>query len=80
MYTVAAPSIEFYLKLTYNESVYFNEREGLFKVAPVSDIAIILIQKGLNEGGFVKCAEMRRFWSTAEEFDQRLRDIIRMSP
>lgn len=35
VHTTAAPSVDFYLKLTYNDSVYFNEREKLFKVAPV---------------------------------------------
>ena len=35
LHTTAAPSVDFYIKLTYNDSVYFNEREKLFKVAPV---------------------------------------------
>jgi hypothetical protein len=35
LHTTAAPSVDFYIQLTYNESVYFNEREMLFKVAPV---------------------------------------------
>lgn len=33
--TRSAPSSEFYINLTYNEYVYFSEREMLFKVAPV---------------------------------------------
>ncbi len=36
VHTTAAPSVDFYVKLTYNDCVYFNEREKLFKVAPVS--------------------------------------------
>ena len=35
LHTTAAPSVDFYLKLTYDESVYFNERERIFRVAPV---------------------------------------------
>lgn len=35
VHTTAAPSVDFYIKLTYNECVYFNERERLFRVAPV---------------------------------------------
>jgi len=31
---IAGPSVDFYVKLTYNDSVYFNEREKIFKVAP----------------------------------------------
>lgn len=41
LHTTAAPAVEFYLKLTYNDSVYFNEREKMFKVAPVRIIAFI---------------------------------------
>jgi hypothetical protein len=36
LHTSAAPSVDAYIKLTYEDSVYFNEREKLFKVAPVS--------------------------------------------
>ena len=38
LHTTAAPSTDFYIKLTYNEAVYFNEREKLFKVAPVRSL------------------------------------------
>jgi hypothetical protein len=43
LHTTAAPSVDFYIKLTYNESVYFNEREKLFKVAPVSIMSMMEI-------------------------------------
>ena len=42
IHTTAAPSVDFYVKLTYNDSVYFNERENLFKVAPVSTFVYLL--------------------------------------
>ena len=38
IHTTAAPAVDFYIQLTYNDSVYFNEREKLFKVAPVRTI------------------------------------------
>ena len=38
LHTSAAPSVDSYIKLTYNDAAYFNEREKIFKVAPVSDI------------------------------------------
>ena len=36
VHTTAAPNVDFYIKLTYNDCVYFNERERMFRVAPVS--------------------------------------------
>lgn len=38
LHTTAAPSVDCYVKLTYNEAVYFNERDRMFKVAPVTII------------------------------------------
>mmetsp|Transcript_22996 Transcript_22996/g.17437 ORF Transcript_22996/g.17437 Transcript_22996/m.17437 type:complete len:176 (-) Transcript_22996:2058-2585(-) len=70
IHTTAAPSADFYVKLTYHDFVYFNEREQLFKVAP----------KGLDEDGFIKCTEMRKFWPSAEEYDEKLKNYIRMTP
>jgi hypothetical protein len=35
VHTTAAPAVDLYVKLTYNNFVYFNEREKIFKVAPV---------------------------------------------
>ena len=32
IHTTAAPPVDVYLKLTYEPIVYFNERDGLFKV------------------------------------------------
>lgn len=34
IHTSAAPPVDTYVKLTYDPIVYFNEREGLFKVFP----------------------------------------------
>jgi len=70
LHTTAAPSVDFYISLTYNEAVYFNERERLFKVAP----------KGLEEDGYMKCVEMRKFSKSSKDYDDTLRDHIRMTP
>lgn len=46
---IAGPSVDFYVKLTYNDSVYFNEREKIFKVAPVSNShSKLLIERSLR--------------------------------
>ena len=45
LHTTAAPSVDFYIKLTYNDAVYFNEREKLFKVAPVIIHLLYLLRK-----------------------------------
>lgn len=50
LHTTAAPSVDFYIKLTYNEAVYFNEREKLFKVAPVNIIEIIMVLERTRRG------------------------------
>lgn len=70
LHTTAAPSVECYVRLTYNPAVYFNEREKIFKVAP----------KGLDEDGYLRCVDMRRFYSSPEAYDQKIRDYIRMTP
>jgi hypothetical protein len=70
LHTTAAPSVECYIRMTYNPAVYFNEREKMFKVAP----------RGLDEDGYVRCVDMRAHHRSAESYDQRLRDFIRMTP
>ena len=99
LHTSAAPSVDCYIKLTYNEAVYFNEREKMFKVAPVSTKSKLFshllvlynqriypvtkfeysLQKGLDEDGYVKCTEMRKFHSTPEAYDTKIKDFIRMT-
>ena len=66
IHVTAAPSVETYIELTYDESVYFCEREMMFKVYPL----------GLEEDGYIKTAELRRFSRTPDEFDSRLRNFI----
>ena len=35
MHTTASPHIDVYMKLTYDDRVYYNERDNLFKVFPI---------------------------------------------
>lgn len=51
IHTSAAPPVATYVKLTYDPIVYFNEREGLFKVFPQHE----------KEDGYVSCVEMRNY-------------------
>ena len=48
IHTTAAPSADFYVKLTYNDCVYFNEREQLFKVVPVSKVLYLSFSERLR--------------------------------
>jgi hypothetical protein len=34
----------------------------------------------LDDDGYIKCVDMRRFWSRAEDYDNKLRNLIRMTP
>ncbi len=63
--TASAP-INFLIKLTYYDHVYFNQRENKFKVTknPVTD------------AGYIKVNDLRKHWAKAEDFDNYLRDEI----
>jgi len=49
IHTSAAMPVATYIKLTYEDIVYYNEREGLFKVFP----------QGGKQDGYLRCTEMR---------------------
>ena len=70
IHSCGSGSVECFLELTKNDIVYFNERERVFKVAP----------KGNDDDGFVKCNDLRKFHETPADFDNKLREYIRMSP
>jgi hypothetical protein len=69
LHTTAAPNADFYLALTYEDCVYYNDREKMFKVAP----------HGLDEDGYLKCADMRKFYRSPAEYDEWLLRIIKMT-
>lgn len=66
--TAAAP-LDFLIRLTYYDYVYFNDREKLFKVS----------KKGIHQEGFQKVTTIRKYWSTTADFDNYLRDIITLN-
>lgn len=66
IHTSAAMPVETYIKLTYEDIVYYNEREGLFKVFP----------QGGKMDGYLQCTEMRKFSESPEKYDQHLKEEI----
>ena len=57
VHTTAVIPIDAYLKMTYDDRVYFNDRDRLFKVFPKhKDI--------LN--GYIQCNTMRNFFNDTE--------------
>jgi len=56
--TAAAP-VDYLIKLTYYDYVYYNDRAGLFKVT----------KKGVKEEGYQKTTTLRQYWANAQDFD-----------
>jgi hypothetical protein len=68
-FTASAP-IDFLIKLTYYDHVYFNERENVFKVTK---------NRLSAEGGFIPVNTLRKHWSNAVDFDNYLKEKILLS-
>ena len=66
VHTTAAPHVDLYIEMTYNPVTYYNEREGLFKVFPDHE----------KEDGYEPCNKLREWFSSPEEYDERLRQQI----
>jgi hypothetical protein len=60
LHTSAAPPVEVYLKMTYDDMVYYNERDGIFRVFPIAEDA---------EEGYVQCNVMRNFSKDPAAYD-----------
>jgi hypothetical protein len=71
IHTTAANPIDAYLDITYDERVYYSEREGLFKVYPKHE--------GVADG-YLKCTDLRQFANSPEEFDEKLANEILLKP
>ena len=71
IHTTAANPIDAYLKLTYDDRVYYNNREKLFKVYPK--------HQGVLDG-YVQCTQLRSFYSSPAEFDAMVEDEILLGP
>jgi hypothetical protein len=65
----ASSPIDYLIRLTYYDHVYFNERTLLFKVS----------KKGITEDGFIKVTTLRKYWSEAQEFDTYLKGKIELN-
>jgi hypothetical protein len=66
--TAGAP-VEYLIKLTYRDYVYYNDRVGLFKVSKL----------GIKEEGYQSTVALRKHWGRAEDFDAYLREKILLS-
>lgn len=54
--------------LCYYENVYFNEKQQMFRVeTPNSKV---------TEPGFIRVNDMRKFWESADKFDEYLYEMI----
>ena len=60
LHTSAAPPVEVYLKMTYDDMVYYNERDGIFRVFPIAEDA---------EEGYVQWNVMRNFSKDPAAYD-----------
>jgi hypothetical protein len=66
LHTTATNPITAYLKLTYDDRVYFNNKDKLFKVFP--------LHEGAPEG-YIQCTTLRQFHPEGK-FDQIVKDEI----
>lgn len=71
LHTTAANPIDAYLQLTYDDRVYYNAREGLFKVYP---------KKEGIAGGYLATTKLREFSSSPEVFDAEMKKSILLGP
>lgn len=61
------------LNLTYNSCVYFSQRDKYFKIARDSS------QAPTEEDGYLPCLDIRKFWGSADRFDNHVRSHFRLS-
>lgn len=71
IHTTAANTIDSYVELTYDDRVYFNARDGLFKVYPKH-------QNVAN--GYIPTKTLREFATNRENVDKELREKILLMP
>lgn len=68
VHTTAANPIDAYVRLTYDDRVYYNKRESLFKVYPQKDMVV--------DDGYIKCTTLRAFYDSPETYDNLVRNEI----
>lgn len=62
LHTGSTPSAEFYVSLTYQDSCYYDPEKKIFKVST----------KPVSDPRFKKCNELRKEYSSPEDFDEML--------
>lgn len=69
LHITAACPVEYLIDLTYEDFVYYSEREGqnMFKVSKNGPP---------SQAGFIKCNSIRNFKYTAEDFDNQIKNKI----
>jgi hypothetical protein len=67
IHLTAACPVSFLIELTYEDIVYYSERENMFKVNPKGEEI---------EESFIRVNDLRKFWSSAEDFDNMLKNKI----
>lgn len=70
LHLTAAVPMRYMVKLTYRDYVYYNQKENLLKVT----------KNDLKEEGFVKCNQLRQYWSSPQEFDDYLEQQMLLGP
>lgn len=66
LHLTAACPLDFLVKLTRYDYVYYNERTGLFKVS----------KKGIPSEGYILVNNLRKHWSSSKEFDDFIKNKI----
>lgn len=61
IHTTASPPVDVYVELTHDPAVYYNNREGLFKIYPKGEVQ--------RDDGYIRCTEYREFVKDPEEFN-----------
>jgi hypothetical protein len=67
LHTTAANPVDAYVKLTYDDRVYYSAKERLFKVYPLHEDV---------PDGYLKCTKIREYSKSKEEFDAKMRNEI----
>jgi len=67
LHLTAAAHIDFLIELTYEDYVYFSEREKMFKVSKDNPPL---------ESGYIKCNDLRQFRAKSEELDHYFKEKI----
>jgi len=66
----ATASLDYLVSLTYNDFVYYSEKENKFFVS----------RKGCKLDGYMKVNTLRQYASNAEGFDNHLKELIKLTP